>query len=278
MLHMKEALRQKEEMLTMMKDQIEEYKAKQKENEKVNKQNIKSALNNQKREFDEILNRQESFIQTLLKDKADLNKKCEQLTADMLEMEKKFTDQFEELTSQHQKILKEKKEQWLLSEKANRDDWRKEQAKAVKQQTIKALEPEIQRLIEKNKTDVQACEEKWKEKVDRMYEEQQQQTAQLMNSLRQTMLQDKEFAIKQEREMWNQKLSEQLQQFEQEKVGYNYSGAVYFLKIFYPRVFDKFCTVRPLIFSFNLFKISKFKLLRHQYNLLKWKTKYNKPW
>ena len=47
----------------------------------------------------------------------------------------------------HQKDLKFQKEQWNALEKVKRDKWIQEKSQAIRDQTIKGLEPEVQRML-----------------------------------------------------------------------------------------------------------------------------------
>jgi hypothetical protein len=47
----------------------------------------------------------------------------------------------------HLKDVKQQRELWQASEKNKRDKWISEKTKLIKDQTVKGLEPEIQRMI-----------------------------------------------------------------------------------------------------------------------------------
>lgn len=51
------------------------------------------------------------------------------------------------MEEKHLHEIKQQKELWQASEKIKRDKWIQEKTKVIKDQTIKGLEPEIQRMI-----------------------------------------------------------------------------------------------------------------------------------
>lgn len=65
-------------------------------------------------------------------------------------MENAFAEKTKGLEMLHTKDLKNQKETWMASEKLKRDKWIQEKTKIIKDQTIKSLEPEIQRMLSVN--------------------------------------------------------------------------------------------------------------------------------
>lgn len=51
------------------------------------------------------------------------------------------------MEEQHIKDVKQQKELWHATEKVKRDKWLTEKTKLIKDQTVKGLEPEIQRML-----------------------------------------------------------------------------------------------------------------------------------
>lgn len=55
--------------------------------------------------------------------------------------------------------LKKNKEAWIASEKVRKEKWEKERIQEIRAQTVKGLEPEIQKIVEKNKEEVRKAHE-----------------------------------------------------------------------------------------------------------------------
>ena len=50
--------------------------------------------------------------------------------------------------------LKKNKDAWVASEKVRREKWEREKIAEIQAQTVKGLEPEIQRIVERNKEEL----------------------------------------------------------------------------------------------------------------------------
>jgi 5-azacytidine-induced protein 1 len=50
--------------------------------------------------------------------------------------------------------LKKNKDAWVASEKVRREKWEREKIAEIRAQTVKGLEPEIQRIVERNKEEL----------------------------------------------------------------------------------------------------------------------------
>jgi len=56
--------------------------------------------------------------------------------------------------------LKKNRDAWMASEKIRKERWEKDKVQEIRAQTVKGLEPEIQRIVERNKEDIRKLEEK----------------------------------------------------------------------------------------------------------------------
>jgi len=50
--------------------------------------------------------------------------------------------------------LKKNKDAWIAAEKVRKEKWEKEKIHEIRAQTVKGLEPEIQRIVERNKDEI----------------------------------------------------------------------------------------------------------------------------
>jgi len=55
--------------------------------------------------------------------------------------------------------LRKNKEAWMASEKVRREKWEKDKIHDIRAQTVKGLEPEIQRIVERNKEELRKAHE-----------------------------------------------------------------------------------------------------------------------
>ena len=58
--------------------------------------------------------------------------------------------------------LKKNKEAWMAAEKVRREKWEKEKIAEIRAQTVKGLEPEIQRIVERNKEELRKAHDLYK--------------------------------------------------------------------------------------------------------------------
>jgi len=136
------------------------------------KKELKKQLLAQKKEFEVVTQRHLLFVDRLLKDKGALSKKCEDLASEIKKAQESYVARVAQLQSEHRKALKRAKEEWAAAEQLRREQWTANKTKQIKAMTIKGLEPEIQRLIEQNKSDLQRKDD---ECADRIREAKQAQ-------------------------------------------------------------------------------------------------------
>jgi len=129
------------------------------------KKEVKKQLLSQKKEFEIVTQRHLLFIDRLLKDKGALSKKCEDLASEIKKAQQSYVARVAQLQSEHRKALRRAKEEWAAAEQLRREQWTANKTKQIKAMTIKGLEPEIQRLIEQNKSDLQRKDDECAERM-----------------------------------------------------------------------------------------------------------------
>ncbi|KAJ3350065.1 Centrosomal protein of 131 kDa [Entophlyctis luteolus] len=120
----------------------------------------------QRREFEGAIKRHLTFIDTLIAEKNELAKKCDGLGEELKVMERGFKEKNNGLLQtqvklqeeQNLKEIKQQRELWQASEKIKREKWITEKTKIIKDQTVKGLEPEIQRMIAEQTREKLTCE------------------------------------------------------------------------------------------------------------------------
>ena len=125
------------------------------------------------------------------------------------------------LDEKFQHELRKARDQWLAQEKRARTKWEQDKVAEIRAQTVKGLEPEIQRIVERNKDELRKAHTKHAEEVTQTRGDLLQEQDSRLYELRQRLVQDREEAIEREREKTQQKLDalhERLTlQFEQER-------------------------------------------------------------
>ncbi|KAJ3145537.1 Centrosomal protein of 131 kDa [Geranomyces variabilis] len=180
------------------------------------KKELKSKLALQRKEYETIIKRHLTFIDKLLAEKEELTKKCEALTGEVKALEKQFREKSIVLEEQHERDLKQQKELWAQAEKIKRDKWIQEKTKAIKDQTIKGLEPEIQRMLSQHKLQNRQMEEKYREELAREKNALIEQQARQTEAMRDRVVAERQRACEEEREFARQRYQKQLERDEME--------------------------------------------------------------
>ena len=94
------------------------------------------------------------MIEDLLADKKALSGRVEELTDELKDQNHQKNRQQKVADDRLAVELRKNKEAWMASEKVRREKWEKEKIHEIRAQTVKGLEPEIQRIVERNKEDL----------------------------------------------------------------------------------------------------------------------------
>jgi 5-azacytidine-induced protein 1 len=108
---------------------------------------LKSKLSLQRKEYETTIKRHLSFVDALLAEKQELSSKAETLTSEFKILEKGFAEKVKAMEEKHNRDMKYQKETWAANEKLKRDKWIQDKTRIIKDQTVKSLEPEIQKML-----------------------------------------------------------------------------------------------------------------------------------
>ncbi len=175
---------------------------------------LEDALARQKAEFESSSSRQVAFIDRLLADKNVLNARCEELVAEVKAMEGRFGEKLRAAEEEKERELKKHKEAWSASEKIRRESWMAEKTKEIRETTIKGLQPEVERLMNKSKVDVRKAEERFDEELRRQKEQLLVAAEKSCGELRERLVRERDAAVEREREGWVEKLREAVERSE----------------------------------------------------------------
>lgn len=116
------------------------------------------------------LGRQQETIAKLLTDKQNLSDQVSSLASQLRQADSKAKVVIEELKSKFRAEIKEAQNTWQTAEKAKREKWKADKEKEIKEITIRGLEPEVERMLskqreEKSKMETETAETLRKEKL-----------------------------------------------------------------------------------------------------------------
>ncbi|KAL8453809.1 hypothetical protein Emed_000670 [Eimeria media] len=118
--------------------------------------------------YEQELKRQQELLSQVQDEKKDATHRCDRLADEIRELERKFSAKAAELHKQYGRELERQRKAFLSGEKARREAWERDRAQEIKDITIKGLEPEIQRLLDKHRGERRSLEEKLKKmSIDR---------------------------------------------------------------------------------------------------------------
>ncbi|KAF0693620.1 Aste57867_15485 [Aphanomyces stellatus] len=139
--------------------------------------------------LDKEIDKQLTFAQTLVADKAELVRKCELLAVEL----KKAQERVARDEEAFQRQMKDAKERWSVQEKVRRDQWIVKKTDEIKKSTIKALEPDVQAIMTK-------CKENLDKARDAAVEEKKK--------LQIALEKDKDESLRRQRDEYDKKLVE----------------------------------------------------------------------
>ncbi|XP_067952002.1 centrosomal protein of 131 kDa-like isoform X2 [Watersipora subatra] len=168
-------------------------------------------LDVQKNEYEETVQRHLSFIDQLIDDKKSLSEKCEKLVTEMKQVDKKSSEKLRQMQETHDRELAKLKEMITAQEKVKREKWIEEKTKKIKDLTVKGLEPEIQRLIGKHKSELKKLKTIHEAELLQSDERAGQRYVNMTEELRDQLAKEKEAACQRERELAAQRYEKQLQ-------------------------------------------------------------------
>ncbi|GAB1609523.1 serine-rich adhesin for platelets-like isoform X1, partial [Argonauta hians] len=158
---------------------------------------MKRQLHDQKEQYETTIRRHLSFIDQLIDDKKELTTKCE------------------ELVKEYNTELKKFKDTAVASEKLRREKWIEDKTKRIKEMTVKGLEPEIQRLIARHKSELSKLKQLHEAELLQSDEKAAQRYVKVTEDLRSQLATEKEQACAHERELARQRYEKQVREEEE---------------------------------------------------------------
>ncbi|KAL7750185.1 hypothetical protein RI367_004358 [Sorochytrium milnesiophthora] len=209
-------LEEKSRTVSLLRAELKKVRELHKEQSNQFKKELKAKLALQRKEYEAMIKRHLGFIDKVLAEKDDITKKCETMADTVKQLEKQYKDKISTMDEIHQRELKQQRSLWESSEKIKREKWMQERSKAIKEQTVKGLEPEIQKMIAQHKAQVAALESKQREDIRAERESLMDQHQRQMEHFRDKLVSERQKACEEEREFARQRYQKQLEREEME--------------------------------------------------------------
>lgn len=169
--------------------------------EKLNGQN---RLKEQKKHYEEIVARHQTFIEQLIKDKATLCEKVSQIT-------RRIDSQNQAWEHRLKTEIDKVREQTLAGEKIRREKWVRENSKKIKELTIKGLESEINKMSVSHKQEIDAIKRKYELDNVKAIEDVKEKFEKSERAIRESYAEEREQAIERERRAIRERFEKQLE-------------------------------------------------------------------
>lgn len=175
-------------------------KAKSLRLEKLNGQN---RLKDQKKHYEDIVARHQTFIEQLIKDKSALCEKIAQIT-------RRIDSQNQAWEHRMKTEVDKAKEQALAGEKIRREKWVRENTKKIKELTVKGLELEINKMSVNHKQEIEAMKRQQHLDILKAIEETKETFEKSEKNIRESYADEREQAIERERKAIKERFEKQM--------------------------------------------------------------------
>ncbi|KFQ39202.1 5-azacytidine-induced protein 1, partial [Mesitornis unicolor] len=169
----------------------------------------------QREQYEAAIQRHLAFIDQLIEDKKVLSEKCEAVVAELKQVDVKYGKKMAQMQEQHELAIQKLKELMSATEKIRLEKWIDEKSKQIKENTVKGLEPEIQKLIAKHKQDIRKLKMLHEAELLQSDKRAAQRSGRRAEELRDMLEREKEEQSQRERELARQRCEQQLEQEEQ---------------------------------------------------------------
>ncbi len=215
-LNMALELKEGKKTIISMKEIIDELKKESKAKDETYKRQIEEKLAIQKFEFEKHLDKQKEFIESLILEKKKHSANAAELTEKLESAEKSGQKKVSQMMQNFELELKKNKDAWFQAEKMRRKKWEETKIKEIKEMTIKGMEPEFQRILERNKHEVQMLEDKALNDQRKLREKLTEEFERRLNDAKDRFGKEKEEALEHERNIASQRLRNQNERIEEE--------------------------------------------------------------
>lgn len=171
---------------------------------RLEKLNGQGRLKEQKKHYEEIVARHQTFIEQLIKDKATLCEKVSQIT-------RRLDSQNQAWEHRLKAEVERAKEQALAGEKIRREKWVRDNTKKIKELTVKGLELEINKMSTNHKQEIEAMKRQHHLDILKAIEETREKFDKTEKSIRESYADEREQAIERERRAIKERFEKQME-------------------------------------------------------------------
>lgn len=171
LITLKLELEEAHKTIDSLKLMLDKQKFTNEEQERVWKDKLNRELIKQQKTYEEALEKNVLFIESLLKEKEQRLKLINELQTQLNSNEENYKSQIAALHEYYKKELKKSKDAWVTTEKIKREKWQKDKAKEIKELTARGLEPEITRLVNDNRQRLEEKDQKNRSELKALREE-----------------------------------------------------------------------------------------------------------
>ncbi|XP_055706440.1 centrosomal protein of 131 kDa [Phlebotomus papatasi] len=200
--------------LQLSKEHVASVRAEKAKAVRLEKQASATKLTEQKRHFEGIVARHQTFIEQLLRDKSNLCEKVGAITRRMDSQNQAWEHKLETEISRA-------KETMSAGEKIRKERWVKENTKKIKELTVKGLEGEIARLTQNHQEELADLRRQHQQELLAAIEETRQKHEMVEKAIRESYAEDREAVIEKERtairERYERQLATEQKSFEEQK-------------------------------------------------------------
>lgn len=178
--------------IQLSKEHVSNVRAEKMKTIRLEKQNTQKRLNEQKKHYEDIVQRHQTFIEQLLKDKTNLCEKINHLT-------RRTESQNQAWEHKLKTEVDRVKETLLAAEKLRKEKWVRDNTKKIKELTVKGLEMEINKIQAQHQQELaelkKAQQKELMDTTDNLKQESAAKEKEILNSY----AKDRENAIERER-------------------------------------------------------------------------------
>ncbi|XP_061866727.1 centrosomal protein of 131 kDa isoform X2 [Colius striatus] len=214
-VRLKLELKEKQQTIGLLQTTLAQQREMTTRHIKQTEEELGQQLRLQREQYEAALQRHLAFIDQLIEDKKVLSEKYEAVVAELKQVDQKYGKKISQMQEQHELEMKKLKELMCAKEKIGREKWMDEKAKKIKEITVRGLEPELQKLIAKQKQDIRQLKLLHEAELQQSEQRAAQRYGQQAQELRGLLQREQEQQLQRERERARQQCEQQLEQQEQ---------------------------------------------------------------
>ena len=157
-IRLRYSLEEQERSVSVLKEALDQQKRAAESSEKKLRGGLEQRLEQQKQEYEATVRRHQSFVDQLIEDKRGLSERCDLLQLDLKNAERRSQESLRNAEQRHAAELRRVKALNETSSKIRQEKWVDEKTRRIKEQTVRNLEPEIQRLMARHTAELSEIE------------------------------------------------------------------------------------------------------------------------